>query len=89
MRSSESFLFSKNLEAIAKIFKTLTKTFFGYLKMKSKKVYVNVRSDIMSRRSFGIYLGLYVKTSKVILQLYVGSVHTTCYISKMFNILLL
>ena len=51
--------------------------------MQSKEIYVNLRFDIMPRRSFGISLSLYIKTNKVILQLYIRSVHTGCYISKL------
>ena len=57
--------------------------------MLSEKIYVNLRSDIMRRRSCGIYLSWYSKTNKVNLQLYIGSVHTTCYISESYDIFLL
>ena len=43
----------------------------------------------MPRRSFGINLNLQIKTNQVILQLYIRSVHTGYYISKLVNILLL
>ena len=57
--------------------------------MQSKEIHVNVRSDIMPRRSFRININLYIKTSKVKLQLYIRSVHTRRYISKLYNIFLL
>ena len=88
-RRCESFLFSKNREGIQKCLRPWQKLFFSNLKMESKEVYGNVRPDITPRRSFTIYLNLQVKTNTVILQLYIGSLYTTCYISKLCNILLL
>ena len=55
--------------------------------MKLEEIYVKVRSDNMPRRSFGINLNLQIKTNQVILQIYIRSVHTGYYISKLVNIL--